>query len=75
MMRRRKDEGSAPGPRQGPSALETPVLVGGQEGATEVVDGSESPPPEHPPINGIKGAVGSFAGPGQSPRLACGASR
>jgi hypothetical protein len=77
-----QDEGSAPRPRQGPSALETPVLVGGQEEATEVVDGSELPHAEHPPINGIKAAVGPIvrahashdAGPGQSPGLAYSAS-
>jgi hypothetical protein len=57
-------------PTKGRRPLEPRYWAGGQEGATEMGDRSGLPPPDHPPINGIKGGAAPFAGPGQSPGLA-----
>jgi hypothetical protein len=56
-------------PTKGRRPLEPRYWAGCQEGATAFVDGSGLPPPDNPPLNGIKGGVAPFAGPGRSPGL------
>ncbi len=69
LRRPEEGRGAAPNPAKGGPPLAPRYSVGGQKGATATVDGSGCPLLIHLPINGIKGAVGSFAGPGQSPGL------
>jgi hypothetical protein len=65
-------------PTKGLRPLEPRYWAGCQEGATAFVDGSGLPPPDNPPISGMKGGVAPVvrrhaphdAGPGQRRGLA-----
>ena len=70
-MRQVSKAGAPPlDPAKGRRPLEPFYWGGDREGVTQTSRPSESPPPDHPPIDGIKGGVAPFAGSGGSPGLA-----